>query len=129
MSSVPVPGLHGLLGNPSFGKDEKCLNRDPEAQASGEHRCNALFGERLRDDFRFGERQRSEIRDNDAAWVAGPSRICFLAAFRPDTRGGCPYFSLSGRIEFVLIFLPALFHARHDGLFGWFRAEAVCASR
>jgi hypothetical protein len=46
--------------------------------------CKALFGVRLRDDLLFEcESAKTKdgsqnVRDNNAAWVAGPSRICFL---------------------------------------------------
>jgi len=38
---------------------------------------------RLRDDLSFGDLAsakdgRQNVRDNNAAWVAGPSRICFF---------------------------------------------------
>jgi len=52
-------------------------NHNPEAQASGERRRRALFGVPCAVIFREGERRQSELRDNNAAWVAGPSRICF----------------------------------------------------
>jgi len=43
MSSVPLPGLCGLLRNPSSEGDESA-EFNPEAQASGQHRRVALFG-------------------------------------------------------------------------------------
>jgi len=71
----------------------EALNRNPEAQASGERRCKALFGVRLRDglwpprsfvlastrlgDFAGAKDGSQNVRDNNAAWVAGPGRICF----------------------------------------------------
>jgi hypothetical protein len=55
-------------------------NPNPEAQASGKHRCMALFGVQLRDDLSSKAKDGSQnVHDNNAAWVAGPSRICFLA--------------------------------------------------
>jgi hypothetical protein len=38
----------------------EALNRNPEAQASGEHRCMALFGVQVRDVFRYGEGEQAE---------------------------------------------------------------------
>jgi hypothetical protein len=59
MSSVPVPGLCGLLRNPS-SRRMKALNRNPEAQASGEHRCRALLRVQLRDDL--SPRRKTAVR-------------------------------------------------------------------
>jgi hypothetical protein len=59
MSSVPVPGLCGLLRNPSSRRME-ALNRNPEAQASGEHRCMALLRVQLRDDL--SPRRKTAVR-------------------------------------------------------------------
>jgi hypothetical protein len=49
MSSVPVPGLRGLLEIP-LSRGMETLNQ-PDAQASGTHRRRALFGVRLHDDL------------------------------------------------------------------------------
>jgi hypothetical protein len=63
------------------------LNSDPEAQASGERRSEALFEVRLRDGFSLKRKMSSQsVRDNNAAWVAGPGRICFLQS----PKGGMP---------------------------------------
>jgi hypothetical protein len=40
----------------------------------------ALFGVPLRDDLSPPAKDGGQnVRDNNAAWVAGPSRICFFA--------------------------------------------------
>ncbi len=83
MSSVPVPGPSGLLSRPSFEKDGKrgiaTLRRKPRCSIERK----VLFGAQLRDGFRScakapGESDGQNIRDNNAAWVAGPGRICFV---------------------------------------------------
>jgi hypothetical protein len=54
-------------------------NPNPEARASGEHRRIALLGVRLRDDLSpWRKTAVRNVRDNNAARVAGPGRICFL---------------------------------------------------
>jgi hypothetical protein len=53
---------------------------NPEAQSSGEHRCIALLPVQLRD--ALSPRRKTavrNVRDNNAARVAGPGRICFDA--------------------------------------------------
>jgi hypothetical protein len=63
---------------------------DPEAQASGERRCVALFGVQLHDDLSpMVKDDNQNLRDNNAAWVAGPGRICFLRPFRPPMSFTC----------------------------------------
>jgi hypothetical protein len=40
--------------------------------------CTALFGVQLRDDLPPKAKDGShDVHDNNAAWVAGPGRICF----------------------------------------------------
>ena len=90
MSSAPAPGLYGLLRNPPSKEDER-VESDPEAQASGEHRGRALFGVQLRDHLSPPAKDgRQCIRDNNAAWVAGPGRICFvISSGRAEDAGAC----------------------------------------
>jgi hypothetical protein len=53
---------------------------EPEAQASGSVECMASFEVQLRDGLSLKRKMNDQsIRDNNAAWVAGPSRICFFA--------------------------------------------------
>ena len=69
------------------------MSSDPEARASGEHRCEAFFEVLLRDGFSLKRKMNSQsVRDNNAAWVAGPGRICFL---QPSKGGMPPIFFLN----------------------------------
>src|SRR5437899_11525064 len=63
-------------------------NPNPEAQASGEHRCIALLPVRLRDDL--SPRRKTavrNVRDNNAARVAGAGRICYFLSLPSPIRG------------------------------------------
>jgi len=76
MSSVPLPGLCGLLRNPS-SKEDGNAESELERKLRG-HRCIALLPVQLRDDL--SPRRKTavrNVRDNNAARVAGPGRICF----------------------------------------------------
>lgn len=76
MSSALVPGLCGLLKKSSPGRME-ALNVLPERKPR-ESSLQALFGVRLRDVLSLRRKTTTQsIRDNNAARVAGPSRICF----------------------------------------------------
>jgi hypothetical protein len=86
MSSALVPGLYGLLGNPSFRRIET-LNRNPGAQASGEHRGMTLSRVPLRDDLSF--RRETAVRMSTITmrlgWLA---RAAFVFCNRrPAQRG------------------------------------------
>ena len=53
-------------------------NPNPEAQVSGEHRCIAPLPVQLRDALSpWRKTAVRNVRDNNAARVAGPGRICF----------------------------------------------------
>jgi hypothetical protein len=63
-------------------------NPNPEAQASGEHRCIALLRVQVRDDLSpWRKTAVRNVRDNNAARVAGPGRICFPPLTNPQD---CP---------------------------------------
>src|SRR6202521_1976540 len=69
-------------------------NPNPEAQASGEHRCIALLRVRLRDDLSpWRKTAVRNVRDNNAARVAGPGRICFSPPPFSIVRGAAGEFS------------------------------------
>jgi hypothetical protein len=77
MSSAPLPGLCGLLEKSSPWEDgsAECT---PEAQVSGVL-LQALSGVRLRDVLSLRRKTTTQsVRDNNAARVAGPGRICFF---------------------------------------------------
>jgi len=61
----------------------EALNPNPEAQASGVHRRTALLPVQLRDALspRRKTAANQNVRDNNAARVAGPGRICSLQLF------------------------------------------------
>jgi hypothetical protein len=81
MSSVLVPGLSGLLGNSSKEEWKRCIVTWSESFSSSLMRgasARKSHGARLRDDlFASAKDDSQNVRDNNAAWVAGPSRICF----------------------------------------------------
>jgi hypothetical protein len=53
-------------------------NPEPEAQASGSVDAIALFEVQLHDGLSLKRKMNNQsVRDNNAAWVAGPGRICF----------------------------------------------------
>jgi hypothetical protein len=72
------------------------LNRNPEAQASGQH-CESctLTSAGTRCSFVSDERRQPESSRNNAARVAGPGRICFLAlavsTWHSAVRTDCSY--------------------------------------
>ena len=78
----------------------KTPNPNPEAQASGEHRCIALLRVRLRDALSLRRKTAvRNVRDNNAARVAGPGRICFspprfpiVRAVAGSSHDGFPHF-------------------------------------
>jgi hypothetical protein len=80
MSSVPVPGLNRLL-RVLLPRGIEAMNSKPEAQASGEHRMQSpLRSAVARWSFAKAKDDSQNVRDNNAARVAGPSRICFFAS-------------------------------------------------
>ncbi len=74
MSSAPAPGLCGLLRNPSCEKDGSAEILTLKREFQGSIEAIALLRVRWRDDGS------QNVRDNNAAWVAGPSRICFFSS-------------------------------------------------
>lgn len=78
MSSEPEPGHCGLLRNPPPRQDGSAefqnLRREP--QLASLHRALRSADAMI---FRpWRKTAVGSIRDNNAAWVAGPSRICFF---------------------------------------------------
>src|SRR6266849_8768861 len=84
MSSVPVPGF-AASSEILLPRRMETPNPNPEAQVSGEHRCIAPLPVQLRDALSpWRKTAVRNVRDNNAARVAGPGRICFCTLM---TRG------------------------------------------
>jgi len=59
--------------------------------------------------FRLAKDGGSDVRDNNAAWVAGPSRICFVGpVFLTHQRSRSDIHSFSGSCS-LLCYSPAAF--------------------
>jgi hypothetical protein len=96
MSSVPVPGLRGLL-EILLSRGMDTLNQ-PDAQASGTHRRRALFGVRLHDDLPL--RRAMAVRTfaitmrlgwlAQAAFVFSALRFACLGESAPEPDSLCP---------------------------------------
>ena len=85
MSSVPVPGLYGLLRNPSFEEDGKrgiiTLERKPQVSIES----MALFGVQLRDVLSF--RRKTAVRSSTTTmrlgWLARAAFVFFCISLIP----------------------------------------------